>query len=100
MNQTEQTPHTSHPTNGRVKKRAEMMEESSGVEAGLETDSATATDSLGTEGIELDSVIEATEEIVQQVKEMTESTVRKYPVQSALVCVGVGYLLGRLFSRR
>lgn len=54
---------------------------------------------IGFEAI-LGQVSENAEEILSEVQQTVEKTVRKYPVQSVLVCLGVGAVLGALWNSR
>jgi ElaB/YqjD/DUF883 family membrane-anchored ribosome-binding protein len=48
----------------------------------------------------LEQVSENAEAILSEIKTAVEETVKKYPVQSVLVCLGVGCVLGALWSGR
>ncbi|MFA5668918.1 MAG: hypothetical protein WC967_06720 [Balneolaceae bacterium] len=57
--------------------------------------------------IQLDKAIEKGKQIVEneellekaeELKSLTETTIRKHPIRTVLIGVGIGYLLGKIFS--
>jgi len=48
----------------------------------------------GKQFVENEDLLEKAEEL----KSITETTIRKHPLRTVLIGVGVGYLLGKIFS--
>ena len=48
----------------------------------------------GKQFVENEDLLEKAEEL----KSITETTIRKHPIRTVLIGVGVGYLLGKIFS--